>query len=577
MKHSDGGSRVARVLARHGTPFLFTLVGGHISPILVACKREGIDVVDVRDEATAVFAADAVARLTGAPGVAAVTAGPGLTNTITAVKNAQLAQSPVLVLGGATATILKGRGALQDIDQVALMRPHVKRAFVVRRVRDLERTVEKALEIARSGVPGPTFVECPVDLLYPEELVRGWYAKDLGGKPTSWSQRVQSWYVNHHLDRVFTPDRVGGTRSTPEGIEIAEPSTSTTNRAASTLRRAERPVLLVGSQAMSRPEMIPDLVDAVNTLDIPVFLTGMARGLLGRSHPLQLRRARRKALSLADVVILAGVPCDFRLSYGMHISRRATLVAANSSLGELLRNRRPDLGVVAHPAGFLIALARQSAKSERREPAWLDELRQRESARVPECLSSCGLVDTIHLFEELERVLPDDSVLVADGGDFVATGSYILRPRRPLSWLDPGVFGTLGVGAGFGLGARLCRPEAEVWLLYGDGSLGYSLIEFDTFARRGLPVIALVGNDASWAQIAREQVPILGDDVATVLDRTAYHEAAKGLGGEGLIIEDNDQVQPVIEEARSLARAGKPVLINAMISTTDARQGSLSI
>ena len=148
-----------------------------ISPILVEAKRRGIRVVDVRNEATAVFAADAVSRLTGVPGVAAVTAGPGLTNTITAVKNAQLAQSPLVLLGGATATILKGRGALQDIDQLKLIGPHVKRAFAVKRVRDLAPAVDAAFDVALSGIPGPTFVECPVDLLYPEELVRGWYGK----------------------------------------------------------------------------------------------------------------------------------------------------------------------------------------------------------------------------------------------------------------------------------------------------------------------------------------------------------------------------------------------------------------
>src|SRR5512138_3732010 len=125
---TNGGDLVARVLAAQGVEFLFTLCGGHISPILVGCKARGIRVIDTRHEATAVYAADAMARLTGRPGVAAVTAGPGVTNTITALKNAQMAQSPLVLIGGATATLLRGRGALQDIDQMALVRPHVKGA-----------------------------------------------------------------------------------------------------------------------------------------------------------------------------------------------------------------------------------------------------------------------------------------------------------------------------------------------------------------------------------------------------------------------------------------------------------------
>ena len=177
-----GGDKVAEVLQKQGVRFLFTLCGGHIAPILVSAKARGIRVVDVRHEVTAVFAADAVGRLTGVPGVAAVTAGPGATNTITAVKNAQMAQSPVVVLGGATATMLRGRGSLQDIDQMALMGPHVKWATRVTRVRDLVPVLEEAFTLAREGVPGPVFVECPVDLLYPAELVRTWYGAKTGDK-----------------------------------------------------------------------------------------------------------------------------------------------------------------------------------------------------------------------------------------------------------------------------------------------------------------------------------------------------------------------------------------------------------
>src|SRR5512144_2884396 len=175
-----GGDLVADVLVQHGVRSVFTLCGGHISPILVSARRRGIRIVDVRDEATAAFAADAVSRLTGVPGVAAVTAGPGVTNTITALKNAQLAQSPLVLLGGATATLLRGRGALQDIDQLSLVRPHVKSARRATRVRELAPLVEEAFRIALDGVPGPVFVECPVDLLYPEALVREWYGAKSG-------------------------------------------------------------------------------------------------------------------------------------------------------------------------------------------------------------------------------------------------------------------------------------------------------------------------------------------------------------------------------------------------------------
>ena len=161
--------------------------------------------------------------------------------------------------------------------------------------------------------------------------------------------------------------------------------------------------------------------------------------------------------------------------------------------------------------------------------------------------------------------------------DFVATASYILRPRGPLSWLDPGVYGTLGVGGGFAAGACVCRPESEVWIIYGDGSSAYSLAEFDTFVRHGLAPIAVVGTDASWAQIARDQVDLLGDDVGTLLARTDYHKVAEGYGGVGLLLDDPADIDRTIKKAKSLAREGKPVLINVHIDRTDFRKGSISV
>jgi acetolactate synthase-1/2/3 large subunit len=168
-------------------------------------------------------------------------------------------------------------------------------------------------------------------------------------------------------------------------------------------------------------------------------------------------------------------------------------------------------------------------------------------------------------------------VLVGDGGDFVATASYVLRPRGPLTWLDPGVFGTLGVGAGFALGAKLCRPESDVWLLWGDGAAGYGLTELDTLVRHRVPVIAVVGNDACWMQIAREQVEMLEDDVGCPLRHSDYHTVAEGLGGRGFRIERDEEVAAVLGDALAAARGGAPVLVNALLGATDFRKGSISI
>jgi thiamine pyrophosphate-dependent acetolactate synthase large subunit-like protein len=577
----NGGDIVARVLREHGVSHLFTLCGGHTAPILCGARKERIRVVDVRHEATAVFAADALARRTGTPGVAVVTAGPGITNSVTALKNAQLAQSPVLLIGGAAPTVLKNRGALQDIDQLRLLKPIVKDAASIRRNCDIVPVIEEGLKLCLSGVPGPVFVECPIDVLYPEELVRQWYG--LGPQAASGrdiKERVQQAYLKHHVDRMFACDF--GEMSAGE-IEIPERNLKPDflGTAADWIGDAARPVMIIGSQAVAEAGQVNRLAEAVAKLDVPVFLTGMARGLLGQNHRLQVRHQRKKALRDADLVILAGMPCDFRLDYGRSLSRQARLISVNRSKSELKLNCRPDLGIHGDPLVFLGRLAETLPTPVRGREDWIDVLRKRDLAREDEIermsLNDTEFVNPLRLLRELDDLLDGHSILVADGGDFVATASYILRPRAPLSWLDPGVFGTLGVGAGFALGARVSDPEAELWLLYGDGAAGFSLQEFDTFVRHGISIIAVVGNDAGWTQIGRDQVEFLGDDVGTVLRRTDYHRVAEGFGGRGFLLDKPDDIGTVLRQAKAAAREGHAVLINAMIGRTDFRKGSISM
>jgi len=332
---------------------------------------------------------------------------------------------------------------------------------------------------------------------------------------------------------------------------------------------------------MALPREAARIAQAVAALGVPTYLSGMARGLLGPEHPLQLRHQRRAALKEADCVILAGVPCDFRLDYGRHIGRAATLIAANRSRREARLNRRPTLTVEGDAGLVLCRLAETGPKAAAGREPWLARLRERDQERereiAVEARAPAEFVSPLALCREIERVAGDRAVLVADGGDFVGTASYVVRPRGPLRWLDPGVFGTLGVGAGFALGAKLCRPEDEVWVLFGDGAAGFSLVEFDTFARHGIPVIAVVGNDGGWTQIAREQVKLLHDDVGTVLGRRAYHEAACGFGAEGILVRAAAELGPALERARAAARQGRAVLVNVWMDRTDFREGSISM
>ncbi|MEO8036355.1 MAG: thiamine pyrophosphate-binding protein [Acidobacteriota bacterium] len=568
----NGGELIAEVLAQHGVKTLFTLCGGHISPILVGCHRRGIRVIDTRHEATAVFAADAVSRLTGVPGVAAVTAGPGVTNTMTAVTNARLAQSPVVILGGATAGILKGRGALQDIDQLALVRSQMKWTGVARRVRDIPRLLNTAFERAQEGVPGPVFLELPVDVLYDEKVVREWF--DRAGR----GNRLAQWYTRRYLQRLFAGARTVGIPA-PDAVALTELNDDLVRDVAERLRKARRPVIVAGSQAVANPASAARVAEALERIGVPVYLSGMSRGLLGPGHRLQLRHRRKDALRNADLVVLAGVPADFRLNYGRDIAPNAVVVSANRSASDLTKNRRPDVALQTESGAFLIKLALAMAGTHTEE--WLAKLRasdqEREREIVTSSQESVEYVNPLVLCQAIDRALAAESIVVADGGDFVSTASYILRPRAPLSWLDPGPFGTLGVGGGFALGAAASRPGQELWILYGDGALGYSLAEFDTFVRHRIPLIAVVANDGCWSQIHREQVDILGDDTGCMLARTDYHIAARGLGAAALLLQDESQIESTLQEAKRIAASGLPVLINAWIGQSTFRKGSISM
>ncbi|OZG71551.1 acetolactate synthase [Hahella sp. CCB-MM4] len=592
MQH--GGLIVAETIREQGVEHLFTLCGGHISPILSGCRELGIKVWDTRHEASAVFAADAVSRLSGIPGVAAVTAGPGVTNAVTAIKNAQLAQSPLVLLGGASATVLRGRGSLQDIDQISLMSPHVKATYSVKKVRDIASTLTLAFETAQSGVPGPVFVELPLDILYPESLVREWYGiKGSEQGKGGLAQKAIQKYLDYHTQQLFKQEDAGFvplaeakqlslrlTGMAEEALELVNIE-SLARLTARKLRHANAPVMVIGSQAVNQPRQLDKLVEAIEHLGIPVFLSGMARGLLGRNHPLQCRHRRKQALRDADFVLLAGVPCDFRLDYGSHINRRATLVSVNLSRSDLFKNRMPNIPVWGSPSEFICRLSSHLKADSDSFASWMQALastdRQRNQEIQQQAKQHNGHINPLELFQILDTKMEEHAVIIADGGDFVATASYILQPRRPLSWLDPGVFGTLGVGGGFALGASAIRPDSEIWIIYGDGSSAYSLAEFDTFVRHGRGVIAVVGNDGCWNQIARDQVKVLEDDVGVVLRQSDYHIVAKGYGGEALLLDDPKNIRATLTKAKKLAGAGKPVLINVILDKSDFREGSLSV
>ena len=553
---------------------VFTLCGGHISPILVGCEKENIDIIQVRDEVSAVFAADAVSRLTDSVGIAIVTAGPGVTNTITAIKNAQMAQSPLLLIGGAAATLLKGRGSLQDIDQISLLKTYVKSAVSVKKTRDVVPLLANAFNIAISGVPGPVFVELPIDLLYPEEDIRKEFMNQL--PKSGFVGKIAHWYVNRHLNDLFASKKSSVKIKPVKEFKLDQHKI---DKAALAIVKAKKPVFLLGNQVTQNKEFLSMCLKSLDKLSAPVYTSGMARGCFGSSDKYFFRHNRKHALKNADVVVTLGVPLDFRLGYGFSISKDATLISINKSKEDLNKNRKPDIGMHADPSRIMHEIGKiinpPSCQNWIEELTKLEENRENEIQQFSE--QKTDFVNAVYLCKTIDQLIDEQSILIADGGDFVGTASYTVRPRNPLGWLDPGPFGTLGVGGGFAIGAKSSFPEKEVWVFYGDGASAYSLAEFDTLCRHKLPVIAIIGNDASWQQIAREQKQMLGSNIGTELSYNAYEKVVEGYGGKGYYVENHDTLNETLKRAKEDAKLGYPVLVNIKISKSDFRKGSISV
>ena len=544
MSLVHGGRLVAQALRRHGTTHLFTLCGGHIQAIYDGCLDEGIRVVDVRHEQTAGHAADGYARVTGRPGVCAVTAGPGVTDVVTAVANAQRAGIPMIVIGGAGPRALTDMGSLQDMDHVSLMRSITKWSVQVPEARRIVEYLDAAFRVAQSNVPGPVFLEMPLDLL-----------------------------MNFHDDQdlPLTAPLPEPARPGPDPRAVA--------RAAELLRAAKRPAFLVGTQLRWSPvkEAVRRAADAYAA---PFFLNGMARGALPSAHAHLFSRARRFALSQADLVFVFGTPFDFRVDYGRSPTWApdAKIVQVDLDANELGRNRRVDVAVDSDSGLFLDALLKEAPSGG--DASWVAAVRADEDKRQSKMRAEIESVSTppnpLYVCHELGKRLGPNDVVVGDGGDFVATAAYVLKLEWPQLRMDPGPLGTLGVGPGYAMAAALARPDARTVLVYGDGSFGLHAMEFEAMARQGLPVIALIGNDAGWTQIRRGQVEIYGEAraVATALEYTRYEKVVEACGGVGFWVERAEDLGPALDAAFA---SGKPACVNVKIAKSDFRKGAISV
>jgi acetolactate synthase-1/2/3 large subunit len=549
MAEIHGGRLVAKALKAENVAYIFTLCGGHVMPIYDGCIDEGIGVVDVRHEQTAAHAADGWARVTGQPGVAVVTAGPGLTDAVTGVASAHRANVPMLIFGGQGPRPFADMGSLQDMNHVELMRPITKWSVSVPEGRRLAEYVSMAFRIATTGLPGPVFLEMPIDQLF----------------------------NTYELARVVFPNKYrteAGIAGDPRYIE----------RAYAVLSKAQRPVALVGSQLRwsKRRHAYPLFAE---TFGMPIYVNGLGRGSLPPENPFFFSQTRKDALRQADVVLIFGTPLDFRLGYGResHFNPEASIIQVDLDGAEIGRNRAIDVGIVGDTGIVmeqLVEVATASQYSATMIKPWLDAMRQREQQkwdRMRDDLTSDAVpINPLRACKEIADAIGREAIAIGDGGDFVATAASVLRIYEQGHWLDPGPLGTLGVGPGYAMAAKLAKPNHPVVIVYGDGSFGLHGLEFEAMVRQKINVVGVIGNDAGWTQIRRGQVQMYGEEraVATGLSFTRYDKIVEALGGHGEYVERPEHIRPAMERALS---AGKPAVVNIKIGRSDFRKDAISI
>lgn len=523
MAELHGGHLIARQLKQEGVDHLFTLSGGHISPVYDGAVKEGIGVIDFRHEQAAVHAAEGWAKVTGNPGVAAITAGPGVTDGVTGMANAYQGGAPCIVLGGKSPLRQWGMGALQELDHVDFVKHISKYAHVVAETRRLPEFVSIAFRHAVAGRPGPSFLEIPFDVMFgTAEEDQVWWPRNSRAKG-----RIQA-----------DPDEV--------------------RRAAAILARAERPVIVAGTQVWFDQgwEALRALVE---TLESPVYLNGMGRGALPADHPLFFALSRRTALSNSDAVLVIGTPFDFRLGFGQPplFHPDAKVIQLDVDEVEIAKNRDVEVGLVGDVQAVLTQLVNEiegGGHGRRGDGAWRETLRGAEAkaraADEPFMRSDSTPIHPFRMVKEISDFLDRDATVIGDGGDIVTFGARVIEIFKPGHWLDPGLFGCLGVGTGYAIAAKLARPKEQVLILNGDGSFGLNGFEFETMVRHKLPVVSIVGNDGAWGQNKHPQASRFGHTTAQELSQDVrYDKVVEAFGGYGETVTDPDQIRPALERA----------------------------
>jgi acetolactate synthase-1/2/3 large subunit len=468
-----------------------------------------------------------------------VTAGPGVTDALTAVANAYQARSPLVLIGGAAPLKTKGMGALQEIPQVELFKAITKASISVEDTAEIPGQLARIFQFALDGRPGPVFVELPFDILF------------------------------NVVDSATEPSIATGSITAPDPQDI--------KAILSHLRSTEKPLLIAGSQVYwdGAHEALRKL--AVQT-GIPVYTNGAGRGTLPTvqrppSKPKSswadhcFRWARSAALKEAEVVLVLGTPLDFRLKYGQKGWRPdGVLIQVENDPQELNKNRTAEVALLANTRLVLEEL--NDGLQGIRYDKWrrrVQDLEAAEEAKIREWTALESVpINHFRFAAAVNRIVDEDTIVIADGGDIVSACAKVVDLTRPGQWLDPGPLGCLGVGLPFAIAAQHLFPEKKILVISGDGAFGLNGFEYDTAVRFNLPIVTIIGNDAGWGQIRRPQQAMVGPDraAATSLAPTRYDRVVQAMGGRGLHVDQPADLEPALQKAFA---SHQPTCINVAI------------
>ena len=548
----SGGHLVAKALKSEGVDTIFTLCGGHIIDIYDGCVDEDIRIIDVRHEQTAAHAADGYARQTGGLGCVVTTAGPGFTNALTGLATAFRSESPVLHIGGQGALTQHKMGSLQDLPHVDIATPITKFAAGVRSTERVADMVSMAVRECFAGAPGPSYLEIPRDVLDRE--------------------------IDMAAAIIPKPGRYrASTRSIGDPADI--------ERLADILVKATRPCILLGTQVWTCRGH-EAAIGLVRQLNIPAYFNGSGRGLLPPGDRHHFHRTRRLAFDKADVIVIVGTPFDFRMGYGRRLRADATVVQIDMDYRTVGKNRDVALGLVGDPGAILGAVAEAASgradNGAKTREDWLKELRAAEikatEKLMPSFLTDKSPISPYRVAWEINEFLTENTIYIGDGGDVVTISAQAVQPRAPGNWMDPGALGSLGIGTGFAMAAKLAHPEKEVLCYYGDGSFGMTAFDMETANRFGAPYLAVIGNNSAMNQIRFGQITKYGEqrgNVGNLLGDVPFSKFAEMLGGYGEEVRQAGEIAPALRRAREAVKSsGKSAVVNIWVDPNEYAPGT---